>query len=178
VVYLTVPEIDMEPTGFDTVIFTFVRPRHVFRRVLGAIVARWPGSLVDDLDDSEAAPCACSSAGDDSLPSEAGVLLFLRDSMMAWHLRDYGYTPMPDGDGPFALWSRKRAGVEFRLRGLEEARVTDDPRRVGQIDPYPAWLCSPVVYEMTAVTPANPEDHPFSGWACRIVKQACSEMPS
>ncbi len=104
----------MEPTGFDTVIFTFVRPRHVFRQALAAIVARWPGSLVDDLDDSEAAPWpACSSAGDDSLPSEAGVLLFLRDDMMAWHLREYGYTPMPDGDGPFALWSRRMPALEL-----------------------------------------------------------------
>jgi hypothetical protein len=166
----------MEPTGFDTVIFTFVRPRLVFRQVVAAIATSWPASLVEDLDDRQAGSQTCSLVEEDRLPSEAGVLLFLRDRMMAQHLEDHGYTPMDDGDGPFAVWFRKRAGVEFRLGCVNELHVEDNPPRLGQVDPYPAWFCSPVVYEMTLVTPDNPEAHPFSKWVCRIVRKASAGL--
>jgi hypothetical protein len=47
------------------------------------------------------------------------------------------------------------------------------PGGVRPPDPYQAWLCTPKVIEVTAVTPGDPESHPFSSWVMSEVKRAC-----
>ena len=112
----------------------------------------------------------------DRLPDGPGVLLFVRDAAMARHMEDHAYVPMSNGAGPFAIHARVRRRVEFNCEGLDELRVTDDPLPVGRApEPYRAWLCSPVVYEITAVTPGDPDEHPFSAWVLETVKRACGE---
>src|SRR6185437_4076898 len=95
---------------------------------------------------------------------------------MARHMDEAAYAPMPDGDGPFAVIARVRRDVEFEAAGLAELRAADhQPGGVRPPEPYRAWLCTPLVYEITAVTPGDPAGHPFSAWALNTVKRACGE---
>ena len=163
----------MEITGCDSVVFTFSSPPGVFARVLASTVARWPDSLVD-VDGPNAALVPASSYPRERLPAGVGWLLFYRDHAMVRHMDRAAYAPMADGDGPFSVVARVRRGVEFEASGLEESRVTDDPPRgAGKLNPYRAWLCSPMVYEFSAVTPGDPDEHPFSTWVLNVVKRAC-----
>ena len=169
----------MEITGCDLVIFTFELPRVVFTRVLAAVLARWPEALVTNLDEGAA---AVSVAGrevlKDHLPHGDGVLHFVRDMAMARHMKDHAYISMRDGDGPFAIHARTRRGVEFECDRLNELQVTDEPpsQIAGAPDPYPAWICSPLLYEITAVTPGDPDTQPFSRWVLGMVRRACTGL--
>jgi hypothetical protein len=101
--------------------------------------------------------------------------IFYRDGAMARHMEDHAYAPMADGDGPFAVITRERRDVVFELAGLSELSAADHtPGGPRPPDPYRAWLCSPLVVEVTAVTPADPAAHPFSVWVLDEVKRACS----
>jgi hypothetical protein len=162
----------MEVTGWDTVIYTFERPGKVIRRILDAVLVRWPKALV--LDDPKVGCVAARSLGDDHLTRERVDWILLRDQAMDGHMEKHAYALMADGDGPFGLLVRKRCAVEFRFENLAELQVTDEKPRVGQIDPYPAWLCSPVVFEVSVVTPDDPGKQPFCAWACRVVREACT----
>jgi hypothetical protein len=162
----------MEITGWDSVVFTSLGPREVYRFVLASVLRRWPQAIVDDLDDPQAEPLAVETFPDEHLPSERGYLLFLRDAAMTRHMDNSAYMPMSDGDGPFAILARIRQGVEFRCEQLAELRVANEPE-FPKVNPYSAWLCSPSLFEITLITPENPELHAFSIWAFETVKQAC-----
>ena len=171
----------MELTGCDLVIFTFEQPRVVFARVLASILERWPAALVEDLDFGSA---AVAVPGRDltveQLPGEQGVLLFVRDEAMSLHMENHAYTPMQDGDGPFAIHSRVRRSIEFSCSALDELQVIDVPASfvkaslVNAPDPYEAWICTPLIYEITVVAPDDPTSHGFSSWVLEIAKQACA----
>ncbi len=171
----------MEITGCDLVIFTFEQPRVVFARVLASILERWPTALVEDLDFGAV---AVAVPGRDltveQLPVEQGVLLFVRDEVMGLHMENHAYTPMQDGDGPFAIHSRVRRSIEFSCSALDELQVIDVPvsfvnaSLINAPDPYEAWICTPLIYEITVVTPDDPTSHGFSSWVLEIAKQACT----
>ena len=94
---------------------------------------------------------------------------------MARHMDEAAYVPMADGDGPFAVITRVRRDVEFEVSELDELRSADhDPAGVRPPDPYQAWLCTPEVVEVTAVTPDDPDSQPFSSWVLAEIKRACS----
>jgi hypothetical protein len=108
------------------------------------------------------------------LPGGPGHLVFYRDAAMVRHMGEAGYVPMADGDGPFAVIARVRKDVEFEVSGLNEVHVTDDPPcPVGPPRPYRAWVCTPLVFEITAVTPGDPSRQPFASWVLDEVKRAC-----
>jgi hypothetical protein len=161
----------MEITGWDTVVYTFEQPRMVFRRVLNTVLVRWPKAVV--LDEPKFDRVAVQTFDDDQLPYERADWIILRDHVMDRHMEKHAYSLMPDGDGPLGLLVRKRCAVEFQCEKLTEFQVNDEELRVGQIDPYPAWLCSPVVFEVTVITPGDPEKHSFCAWACQTVREAC-----
>jgi hypothetical protein len=164
----------MDITGWDTVVFTCCQPREVYRRILSAVEFRWPFALVEDLGDAKAWMGSASgkTLPDEWLPSQAGHLMFLRDEAMASHMNSVAYAPMSDGDGPFAVLARTRRGVEFRCELLDEREVIGEPP-FPKVEPYSAWLCSPELYEITVVTPDDPERHGFSIWTCELVRRAC-----
>jgi hypothetical protein len=109
------------------------------------------------------------------LPAGAGHLLFYRDDDMARHMDEVAYAPMADGDGPFAVLTRDRRDVVFEIAGLDEVWAANHtPGGPHPPDPYQAWLCSPLVVEVTAVTPDDPASQPFSSWVLAEVKRACS----
>lgn len=82
---------------------------------------------------------------------------------------------MHDGDGPFAIHSRVRRSVEFACAALDERQVTDvEANRFNAPDPYEAWICTPLIYEITVVAPDDPTSHGFSSWVLEIAKQACA----
>ena len=163
----------MDITGFDTVVFTRRRPRKVLRLVRAGVLARWPGALVDDLENPGPDPGPVSALRPHRLPAKAAHLLFHRDAAMARHMDAAGgYAPMADGDGPFAVTARPRRGVEFRLDRVTPVRAAGEADAAAG-EPHPAWLCTPLVYEITVVTPGDPDADPFSAWASETVRQAC-----
>jgi len=165
----------VEITGWDSVVFTFTPHREVFARVLAAVLARWPAALVDDLDAPEADPEPAAGLPVERLPAGAGHLLFYRDAAMARHMDEAAYAPMADGDGPFAVLTRERRDVVFAVEGLDEVWAANHtPGGPHPPDPYQAWLCSPLVVEVTAVTPDDPGSQAFSSWVLAVVKRACS----
>ena len=164
----------MEITGCDSVVFTFTRPRAVFARVVASVLARWPAALVDGFDVPPCGPEALAGVPAGRLPTGAGHLLFYRDAAMARRMDEAAYVPMADGDGPFAVITRVRQGVEFEVSGLDELRAADHtPGGVRPPDPYQAWFCTPEVIEVTAVTPDDPASQAFSSWVLAEVKRAC-----
>jgi hypothetical protein len=165
----------VEITGWDEVIFTFTPPREVFARVLAAVLARWPVALVHDLDAPQSGPEPVAGFTAERLPAGAGHLLFYRDAAMAQHMDKVAYAPMADGDGPFAVLTRERRDVVFAVAGLDEIWAANHVRG-GPLppEPYTAWLCSPLVIEVTAVTPDDPSAQPFSSWVLSEIKRACS----
>jgi hypothetical protein len=166
----------VEITGWDSVVFTFTPPRVVFARVWASVLTRWPAALVDGFDEPPSGAEPLSGVATERLPAGPGHLLFYRDEAMTRHMDDAAYVPMADGDGPFAVITRIRRDVEFEAAGLDELRAANHtPGGVRPPPPYQAWLCTPEVIEVTAVTPGDPESHPFSSWVLREVKRACSE---
>ena len=166
------PEIEI--TGHDSVVLTFTRPGEVFARLAASVLARWPAALVDDLDGSLAGPVPLGALPASRLPAGPGWLVFYRDAAMLRHMDAVAYAPMADGDGPFAVAVRTRRGVEFEAAGLAERRAADHAGQIGSPpDPYRAWLCTPELVEVTAVTPGDPGEHSFSAWALGEVKRVC-----
>jgi hypothetical protein len=164
----------LEITGWDSVVFTFTRPQEVFARIKAVVLARWPAALVDGFDESSAGAEALSEVPAERFPSGPGHLLFYRDAAMAKHMDELAYVPMVDGDGPFAVITRDRRAVEFKLSALDEVNAADhDPAGVRAPEPYQAWLCTQEIIEVTAVTPSDPATHPFSSWVLGEVKRAC-----
>ncbi len=168
----------MDVTGWDTVIFTCRQPREIYRRVLACIAQRWPEALVDITVDgrlgSGTPPVPLRGVSSERLPAEEGDAFFYRDAAMIRHTDEFAFAPMADGDGPFMVASRVRPNVVFRVDRLEELRPIDWPE-FPKMEPYSAWVCSPSLYEITVVTPGDPEEHAFSVWACEIVRRACGE---
>ncbi len=164
----------MEITGWDSVVFTFTPPREVFARVMASILTRWPSALVGGFDGPPSAPELVTEVPRERLPDGEGHLILYRDTAMARHMDEAAYVPMADGDGPFAVITRFRQGVEFEATKLEELCAADhDPGGVRPPAPYQAWLCTPLVVEVTAVTPGNPASKPFASWVLAEVKLAC-----
>ncbi len=164
----------MEITGWDSVVFTFTPHREVFARVLASVLVRWPSALVDDLDAPARPPESAAEFQVERLPTAPGHLLFYRDADMARHMDDAAYAPMADGDGPFAVLTRDRRDVVFEIAGLDEVWAANHtPGGPHPPEPYQAWLCSPLVIEVTAVTPDDPSSQSFSSWVLAEVKRAC-----
>jgi hypothetical protein len=165
----------VEISGWDTIIFTFTPPHVVFERLLAAVLARWPAAIVD-LEPAAAGlqPVAEITAAQ-CLKSEWP--LFHRDTAMAQHMQQHGYAPMADGDGPFAVIVRERKDIEFEIAGINELQAADHQQSVGQPPSgYHAWLCGPLVYEITAVTPSDPTADLFSACVLAEVKRAVMEL--
>lgn len=163
----------MEITGCDLVVFTFAPPRDVFARFFASILVRWPGALMDDTD----GPIRCKPVAGltgDQLPNGEAFVNFYRDVAMVRHVEEAAYVPMADDDGPFAVVTRYRRDVEFAISELDETHAENHtPGGIRPPDPYPAWLCSPTVLEVTAVTPGDPDELPFASWVLNEVKRAC-----
>jgi hypothetical protein len=163
----------MDITGHDSVIFTFAPPRSIFSHILKSILTRWPAALIAHAN----TPLSCKpvvSLPPDQIPAGDAFVLFYRDPAMLQHMKKAAYTSMPDGDGPFAVITRLRRDVEFAISTLTELHAADHtPGGIRPPDPYPTWLCSPTVLEVSAVTPDHPDSSPFAAWVLGQVRQAC-----
>jgi hypothetical protein len=163
----------MDITGCDSVIFTFAPPREIFARILTSVLHRWPAALLADAN----SPLSCDPVAGlppDQIPAGEAWVIFYRDPAMLQHMEQVAYTPMPDGDGPFAVITRLRRDVEFAISTLTELHAADHtPGGIRPPDPYPTRLCSPTVVEVTAVTPDHPDSSPFAAWVLEELKQAC-----
>jgi hypothetical protein len=163
----------MDITGCDLVVFTFTPPREVFARVLGSVLGRWPDALMDDTDGPPRGKPVASFPRE-QLPDGEAFVTFYRDTAMLRHMEESAYVPMPDGDGPFAVITRFRRDVEFAISGLDEKHAAN--HTLGGVrppNPYPEWLCSPTLIEVTAVTPGDPGSLPFAAWVLNEIKLAC-----
>jgi hypothetical protein len=163
----------MDITGHDSVIFTFAPPREIFAHILTSVLHRWPAALIADAN-SPLSGEPIAGLPPDQIPAGEAFALFYRDPAMLQHMEQAAYTPMPDGDGPFAVITRLRRDIEFAISTLTELHAADHtPGGIRPPDPYPTWLCSPTVLEVTTVTPDDPGSSPFAAWVLQQVKQAC-----
>jgi hypothetical protein len=160
----------MHPTGWDTVIFTTAHPLRVVAEFLAAMAGWWPSAHGEVHTKSDRQVVSHLDFPEEKLPANLEVVLVFRDRAMNEHCEENGYVPMSDGDGPVALWARERPEVAFKIGRLAEVRAGD---RLLEVAPYPAWLISPSVYELTVVTPADPEEHAFSASVLQVVVEAC-----
>ncbi len=164
----------MEITGWESVIFTTTPPQVVFERVVASVLSRWPAALVEGLGPSSGRPEPVASVAAERFPNGPGHPIFYRDAAMVRHMEEVAYAPMSDGDGPFAVITRERRDVVFAVVGLDERWAADHtPGGPLPPDPYRAWVCSPLLVEVTAVTPGDPASHPFSSWVLAEIKRAC-----
>lgn len=83
---------------------------------------------------------------------------------------------MPDGEGPFAILYRTRTEIAFALGSVHEPNTSNEG--IGPPDDYPAMLCCPRIYELTAVTPDDPAVDPFSRWIFEMLCHHSHEMPT
>jgi hypothetical protein len=167
----------VEITGWDTVVFTTTPPREVFVRVVASILARWPAALIEGFEAPPSGPLPLADQPTARLPTGDGHLIFYRDRAMVRHMERVAYAPMADGDGPFAVITRYRRDVVFKVAGLDEHRSAErEPGGIRPPDPYRAWICTPELVEVTAVTPDDPESQPFAAWVLSEVKRACSGL--
>ena len=151
----------MEITGYDNVIFTCMNPRGPVREALECLKERWGGLK---LTDGKLIPLSI-----DEFSEECGFILALRDERMGQFMEEHGYEVMEDGDGPVAFLSRKRGPVSFELGNVKEVIKED---RLN-IDPYDAWLCSSILFEITVITPRSPSSDAFSAWIFERTRHAC-----
>lgn len=171
---LTVESVrEMDITGYDSVVFTFTRLPDVIAAVRAAVLARWPAALIDGVGEHTASERLADTSVE-RMSSSDGHLQFFRDAEMFRHAEESGYVPTADGEGPFMVIVRERHAVVFELAGVDEKHAADHtPRGPRPPDSYPAWMCSPVVTEVTAVTPGDPAAHDFSAWVLDVVRRAC-----
>lgn len=159
----------MDIAGCDNVIFTLTSPQNVLGRFLESLRSRWPHALCS-VGWGPSEYVECSTLSPEKLPSAREVFI-VRDEQMRQHFDDNSYVAGPDGEGPFALLVRERQQVVFKLPNLEEMEARD--RRPNEVDPYSAWLCTPFVWELTTVTPADPDTDAFSNWVVEAARRAC-----
>ncbi|HEU5116803.1 MAG TPA: hypothetical protein VFT74_09030 [Isosphaeraceae bacterium] len=152
----------MEPTGYDTVLFSFADPVRVLRRVVDALHERSGGVVEFDLDFLPNDEPALTGPGRDELLGALSerewrhcIVCIYQKPWMRQHLEDHVYTSGPEGDGPLALHVRRRCNASFELGLIREVSREESP--VGPPLPYSGWLCSPLVYEWTVVTWESPE---------------------
>lgn len=100
---------------------------------------------------------------------EWGGIHVFKDEKMREQCETTGYTSLQNGEGPVAFYYSQQKPLKFGITVKDELNENESFRKR---DPYPAWLCSKM-YEITAVTPASPEQDSFSAWVCDLMKAAC-----
>jgi hypothetical protein len=172
--------------GVDTVVFSAISLKELLLNAIPRIAEIWPTLIADvDVDWSSNAPVGFKASAKllnkeqilpflDSLATYDFVLLaFVRDSDMWAHFEENSYALMGSGEGPVAVWFRKRGPICFSLLQLDE-KYAADRSRPGAVDPYPAWLSSPSLNEFSVTTPGDPDVDPFSKRMLEIVLAACT----
>ncbi len=149
-------DVQVEITGWDKVVFTCTPPRTVFARVLTSLLTRWPDALVEGIDGSLSRVAPVREILPERLPEGEGHLLFYRDAAMIQHSDEAAFVPMADGDGPCGVMTRFRRDLEFEVAKLDEIHAADrELGGVGPPRPYQAWICTPMLIEVTV---SNPDD--------------------
>lgn len=165
----------MEPTGYDTILFTFSEPGSVIRATMDSLKREHSGLELDlefvqpDRDSiTNATTEQCLDAASSSLHLIIYIYLV---SGLREHLEEKGYSIATSGEGPFALHVRRRQQIAFRLGAIDELYGNDGPG--SPPEPYPGWLCSSVIFEITIVTPEDPTLHQPSRELVELLINSC-----
>jgi hypothetical protein len=163
----------MDITGYDTVVFSWSAHASFLTSLVLLIKRLWPGLIIDvELLDSNGKIYGLEVESLDALSKERhSIIYFYRDDTMKQHLESYGYNLDLSKEGPFAIHLRKRKKVVFALQNITE--LTSVENDIGIIEPYPAWLCSPEVLEITLVSPDNPIENGFSKQILAYIIKSC-----
>jgi hypothetical protein len=180
------PDNGDSPLGYDTVVFSAIGLREFLLNAIPRIAEVWPSLMADvgvDWSSSDAVGYKARAKllnneqilpFLDSLATYDHVELdFVRDPDMWAHFEENSYALMGSGEGPVAVLFRHRGPICFNLLKLDE-RYAADRSLPGEVAPYPAWLSSPSLNEVTVVTPGDPEVDPFSKRMVEIVLAACT----
>lgn len=165
----------MEPTGYDTILFTFSEPRSVVRATLDSL-RRAHTQLQVDLEfvqpDQHRITNATKEQCLEAVSNSPHTIMYIYlVAGLREHLEERGYTLATSGDGPFALHVRRRHRIAFHLGAIDELYGNDGPANPPH--PYSGWLCSSVIYEITIVTPEDPSLHSPSKGLVELVINNC-----
>jgi hypothetical protein len=164
----------MEPTGYDTILFVFADLERVMQNILGSIRDIYTRAEFDlehvrpDQDgiaDANVEQCIAA------LSSEHIIIYMYVAPHLRGYLEEHGYTLSPEGEGPFAMHVRRRYEIVFHMKGINECHDNSEPIKPPL--PYNGWLCSPVVYEITIVTPGEPDQHHASKHLIELIINEC-----
>ncbi len=165
----------MEPTGQDTILFTFYEPTALVESLITWVKTLYPNSQFDiesvqtsQSTTENATLSQCIDMLSDSLHT---ILYIYSIPILREHLEENGYVLFNAEEGPAALHVRHRHGIVLHLDGVKEVHRNDGP--ASPPDPYVAWICSPVVYEITIVTSGNPSTHNASKLLVEAVVNIC-----
>jgi len=154
----------------DEVIFTLMPPRKVYARFLSALRLRWPGALFS-VGWNTTKFIQWSGPKLEKLLARRRELFVVRDREMEEFFLKNAFLAGADGEGAFGVLVRERRDVIFKLGEIDQLQVRDPG--LGKVDPYPGWLCSPSVWEVTVMTVEDPAEHEFSKWVFDAVVGAC-----
>lgn len=158
-------------SGVDNMIFTTARPERVLTSALRAVRKRWPNVIIGVAERPYRE--FRGKLRKNESPQDEAEFSVARNEAMVRHWDRHGYALMRDGDGPFAIFYRKRFATNYKLRRVTEPR--EDPKGMQAPDPYRAMLSCPWIGSFDIVTPEPPEDDPFSQWVYEVFCQACRE---
>jgi len=175
----------VEITGFDNVIFTAVDPRPALLSAIVCLSKRWHGILLTLILDDPPRNRQCTNLSLEELPESRAQIYAVRDEAMDKFTDEHAYALMDDGEGPVSFMYSKRGPLIFELTGVSElskgtaelsARNASDfyDRRLSNgirpPEPYEASICSPILFEVTIVTPERPREDSFSMWVLKQVQ--------
>lgn len=165
----------MELTGRDTILFTFHEPVELVKSLIIWLKTLYPNSQFDIEPVQTNQPAienATLSQCIDMLSNSMHTILYIYSvPILRKHLEVNGFILFNAQEGPAAIHIRQRHGIVLHLDGVKEVHRDDGP--VSPPDPYVAWVCSPVVYEITIVTSGNPSTHIASKLLVEAVINIC-----
>jgi hypothetical protein len=174
---MDVVTLGMDPKGYDRVIFTATKPAVVAQRLLNSLVQRWGTFIIETDIDGNQTTTSSSAVSETSFlelqKAHHSVFTCSKSEQMQRHFQRHSYELMKDGEGAISYHFRQREKILFKLDKLVE--VEQGVGELVSVEPYTAWFCADTILELTAVTPADPDSDPFSGWAMTILLKACKE---
>ncbi len=166
----------MELTGYDHYIVTSQSPRYIAWELYRSVLSQWPAMIVlNETDEIE--PFKGKTSGLKLFPESQGELYFCRDREMNLHWEEYGYSLMPDGEGPFAFRYIKKMNYRFSFRMIDDFTALEN----SGINGCPESLINAIgldFYDLTLTTPGYPEENEFSKSLLEFIQKLCHASPT
>jgi hypothetical protein len=169
----------MDISGTDNIVYTTNPIIIIASRFLEMVRPKWPALSIDlsfrpDTMDFTGLDLETAVNKVRRISNEQRLeLFFLQDDAMRAHREEFGYALTRSGDGPFALYIKSREHVQMKTDSIVDVRAAAES--IDVVEPFPAWICSPSLREVSIVTPADPMTNLFSQWLLELTLKVCRE---